>query len=84
VQGKAPLAWVREHASGRLCLWGGVNGAVTLGRGTPAEIERATSDAIATLGPGGGFVLHAVDQVVADTPWSNVEAMIRAWRATTG
>jgi len=84
VQGKAPLAWVREHASGRLCLWGGVNGAVTLGRGTPAEIERATSDAIATLGPGGGFVLHAVDQVVADMPWSNVEAMIRAWRATTG
>lgn len=84
VQGKAPLDWVREHASGRICLWGGVNGALTLGRGTADEIQRATVEAIETLGPGGGFVLSAVDQVVADTPWSNVEAMVRAWRACAG
>ena len=63
-----------------MCLWGGVNGALTLGQGTPEEVSQATEDAIRTLGPGGGFVLYPVDQMVKETPWSNVEALIERWR----
>jgi uroporphyrinogen-III decarboxylase len=80
VQGKADLAESKRCLGGRMCLWGGVNGALTLGQGTPQEVSRATEEAIRTLGPGGGFVLYPVDQMVKETPWSNVKAMIERWR----
>jgi len=80
VQGKADLQEVKQRLGGRVCLWGGVNGALTLGQGTPEEVRQATRQAIQTLGPGGGFVLYAVDQLVKETPWANVEAMIEVWR----
>jgi len=84
VQGKADLHEVKQRLGGRVCLWGGVNGALTLGQGTPEEVRQATRQAIQTLGPGGGFVLYAVDQLVKETPWANVEAMIEVWRELGG
>ncbi len=80
VQGKADLAEARRRLGGRVCLWGGINSAVTLGQGTPEEIRQATAEAIRILGPGGGFVLYPVDQLGQDLPWANVEAMIGCWR----
>jgi hypothetical protein len=32
------------------------------------------------MAPGGGFVLYPVDQLIKETPWANVEAMITRWR----
>ena len=32
------------------------------------------------LAPGNGFVLFPVDQILADTPWENIEAMLRRWK----
>lgn len=80
VQGKADLAEAKRRLGPYMCLWGGVNGAITLGRGTPDEVRQATRDALRILAPGGGFVLYAVDQLVTETPWANVEAMIEVWR----
>ena len=80
VQGKADLAATKHRLGGRMCLWGGVNGALTLGQGAPAEVRQATDEAIRALAPGGGFVLYPVDQLVRETPWANVEAMIERWR----
>lgn len=80
VQGKADLQETKRRLGGRICLWGGVNGALTLGQGTPDEVRRAVREAIRILAPGGGFVLYAVDQLVKETPWANVEAMIETWR----
>jgi len=80
VQGGADLQSVKETLGPHMCLWGGVNGALTLGQGTPGEVESATERAIGTLAPGGGFVLYPVDQLVTETPWENVEAMIACWR----
>jgi len=80
VQGKANLAEVKRRMGRRVCLWGGINGALTLGHGTPEEVREATEAAICTLGPGGAFVLYPVDQLVKETPWANVEAMIKRWR----
>jgi uroporphyrinogen-III decarboxylase len=79
VQGKADLGEAKLRLGPHLCLWGGVNGALTLGRGTAEEVRRATAEAIGTLAPGGGFVLYAVDQLTAETPWTSVQAMIDCW-----
>ncbi len=80
VQGKANLTETKRRLGPHLCLWGGINGAITLGRGTPPEVHQATEEAIRTLGPGGGFVLYPVDQLVTETPWANVQAMVDCWR----
>jgi hypothetical protein len=53
---------------------------LTLGHGTPEDVRRATAEAIRTLGPGGGFVLYPVDQLVKETPWENVQALIDCWQ----
>jgi len=80
VQDKVDLTAVKQRLGGKICLWGGINGALTLGHAAPAEVARATQEAIETLAPGGGFVLYPVDQLVKETPWENVEAMIASWR----
>jgi uroporphyrinogen-III decarboxylase len=79
VQGKADLKEAKRWLGPSMCLWGGVNGAITLGHGTPEEVRRASEEAISTLGPGGGFVLYPVDQLIKETPWANVQAMIECW-----
>jgi len=80
VQGGADLREVKARIGEHICLWGGINSAVTLAQGAREEIRRATADAIRALGPGGGFVLYPVDQLIAEMPWSNVEAMLETWR----
>ena len=76
VQDKADLAAVKEAFGGQLAVAGGINSALTLGRGSPDEIRQAVIAAIKALGPGGGFILSPVDALFPDTPWSSVEAMI--------
>ncbi|MBO3803072.1 MAG: hypothetical protein JTT11_04240 [Candidatus Brockarchaeota archaeon] len=81
VQGGTDLAAAKKEVGDRICLWGGVNSAVTLNSGTPEEVRKAVVDAVRTLAPGGGFILSSIDQVFEDTPWGNVQAMIDAWRS---
>jgi hypothetical protein len=82
IQGKGTdLAEMKRRASGKLCLWGGVNGFLTVERGTEADIRDAVKQALDTLGPD-GFILSPVDKVrdPSDEVWANVEALIEAWR----
>jgi len=80
IQGGADLKHVKHEVGDRICLWGGVNSAITLGQGNNQTIERAVSEAVRTLAPDGGFILSAIDQLFDDTPWANILNMIRAWR----
>ena len=80
VQGEADLPALREKLGGRMCIWGGMNAILTLGEGTPEEVRSAVREAMRILAPGGGFVLFPVDQIVAGTPWENVEAMLDCWK----
>lgn len=80
VQDDADLATLKQDIGDRVCLWGGLNSFVTLGRGTPDEIRTAVTEAVHVLGPGGGFVLMPVDQIFDDTPWESVMVMIERWR----
>jgi len=83
VQGKGmDLARVKELARGKLCLWGGVNGFITIGRGSADDVTREVDTAFDVLAPSGGFILSPVDNVRDDDDRArgNVSAMIRAWR----
>jgi uroporphyrinogen-III decarboxylase len=75
------MALIRKKLGGRVCLWGGVSGAVTVERGTGEEIRAAVRRAAETLGPD-GFILSPVDNITVDDPrtWRNVEVFIDAWR----
>ncbi len=75
------LAQIKQRAAGKLALWGGVNGCLTIEMGTVEESEEAVEQAIAALAPGGGFILSPVDNVTDTSPrtWRNVDALLVAW-----
>jgi uroporphyrinogen decarboxylase len=80
VEGGADLAELKRRIGHRVCLWGGMNSFVTLGRGTEEEIRGAVREAVQVLAPGGGFVLFPVDQITPDIPRRSVEILIDEWR----
>jgi len=90
VIGVDPQAWdlaqTKAELGRRVCLWGGVNGHLTVEQGTPAQVEAEVAEAMRVLAPGGGFILSPVDNVREDSPTAraNVSALIAAWRRATG
>ncbi len=80
VQGGADLAKLKREIGNTICLWGGVNSAVTLGRGSESEVREAVTHAISELAPGGGLILSAADALFSDTPWESVKTMMGRWR----
>ena len=82
IQGKGTdLAMMKRKLKGKVCLWGGVNGFITVERGSKAEVREAVYNAIRTLAPGGGFILSPVDNIrdTSEETWENVMAMLEAW-----
>ena len=77
------LVAMKRQVGGKLALWGGVNGFVTVEEGTEEQVREAVRTAIETLAPGGGFILSPVDNVCKD--YADVEANLRAlidtWKA---
>ncbi len=67
----------------KLCLWGGLNGHLTVERGTREEVEREVETALDTLGGGGGFILSPVDNVREYPPEvaANVRTLIHTWQS---
>ncbi len=83
VQGRdTDLAEIKRKLGGKVCLWGGMNGFVTVEMGDREEIESAVETAISTLAPGGGFILSPVDNIrdTSQDVWENVLIMIETWR----
>ncbi len=80
VQGAADLKVVKQKLGGQIAVLGGMNSAVTLGRGSRDEIRNAVYQAVEILAPGGGFILSPVDCLFPDTPWESIETVIEAWR----
>lgn len=75
------LQAIKSRIGERICIWGGVSGAVTVELGSEDEVRSAVRYAIATLGPQ-GFILSPVDNITVDTPqtWHNVDAFIDEWQ----
>ena len=72
---------LRQKTRGKMALWGGANGFLTVERGTKEEIRKAAVEAVRVLGPD-GFILSPVDNVrdPSDATWENVLAFIEAWK----
>jgi uroporphyrinogen-III decarboxylase len=82
VQGtQTDLAEIKRRTAGRISLWGGVSGAVTVEMGEEEEIRAAVRQAIEALGPE-GFILSPVDNITVDAPrtWQNLEVFIDEWK----
>ena len=82
VQGKGTdLASMKRELEGRVCLWGGVNGFITVEMGTKAQVTQAVEEAVRILGPS-GFILSPVDNIrdTSSKTWENIDAMIEAWK----
>jgi uroporphyrinogen decarboxylase len=77
------LRALKERTAGRMCLWGGVCGYLTLERGTPQDVAAQVQRSLAALAPGGGFILAPVTNVREDNArvWRNLDAMVEAWRS---
>ena len=79
VQGEVDLRIVKEKLGGHIALHGGLNSAVTMGRGSRDEIRREVFEAVEILAPGGGFILSP-GPLFPDTPWESVQTVIEAWK----
>jgi hypothetical protein len=75
------MEFLKKKVGDRICLWGGLSGAVTVEMGSEEEVREAVRKAIRTLGPT-GFILSPVDNITVDAPrtWQNLEVLIDEWR----
>ena len=76
------MAVLKEKTKGKICLWGGGSGFVTVEKGAPDEIRNEVFNAIDILAPGGGFILSPVDNVrdTSDEVLRNAKIFIDAWK----
>jgi hypothetical protein len=79
------LSDTKKIMGGKVCLWGGVNGHLTVELGSEEQTRSEVQNAMRELGPGGGFILSPVDNVREDNDQSrrNVAALIDEWRKLT-
>jgi uroporphyrinogen-III decarboxylase len=74
------LSLMKSKLAGHSSLWGGVSAAVTVERGSEAEVRAAVRDAL-QLGPQ-EFILSPVDNLTVDEPltWENIQIFIDEWQ----
>lgn len=79
------LAETKRVLGGKVCLWGGVNGHLTVEHGTSETVAAEVKAAMQSLGPD-GFILSPVDNIREDTSlaMNNVKALIQTWKDLTG
>lgn len=88
--GVDPDAWdmaeAKRKVGGKICLWGGVSGHLTVEQGTAEEVRQAVREAMRLLAPGGGFILSPVDNVRehTETARTNTAVLLDEWRRLTG
>jgi uroporphyrinogen-III decarboxylase len=72
---------LKKRIGNRICIWGGVSGAITVERGSEKEIREAVRNAVNILGPD-GFIMSPVDNITIDEPltWKNVRIFIDEWQ----
>jgi uroporphyrinogen-III decarboxylase len=75
------MAAIKRKLTDRVCVWGGVSGAVTVEMGTEQDVRAAVQRAINVLGPS-GMILSPVDNITVDEPrtWENIDILIDEWR----
>jgi hypothetical protein len=69
-----------------VCLWGGVNGYLTMEQGSAETVRAEVRHAMQVLAPGGGLILSPVDNVREYSPavQKNVHELIDEWKTLNG
>lgn len=83
IQGKGTdMKNMRDQAEGKMCLWGGVNGFLTIEKGEEQEVRAAVDRAFEDLSGESPFILSPVDNVTEDDEktWKNINTMIDHWK----
>ncbi len=80
------LARTKQILGGKTCLWGGVNGHLTIEQGEPGAVRQEVRRAFDLLAQQGGFILSPVDNVreASGRALENVSALIDEWQKTIG
>jgi hypothetical protein len=74
---------IKEQTRGRVTLNGNVHTVETLIRGTPGEVEAEVRQIIDLWGGDGRLIVGTGDQVGAETPEENIQAMIRTAKSVS-
>ena len=72
---------LKRKTAGKMALWGGVCGYLTMECGSPDDIRRQTRQAMRELAPGGGFILSPVTNIrdASDKAFANAQTLIDTW-----
>jgi hypothetical protein len=76
------LAVAREKLAGRVCLWGGLNGHMTVEQGTVEEVRAEVQEALRVPARARGFILSPVDNVreLNEVSQRNIAVLIQEWQ----
>jgi len=80
------LEGTKSILNGKIALWGGVNGHLTVECESPQAVREEVDSAMQLLAPGGGFILSPVDnvRVLNERTRQNVFTLIEEWQKQTG
>jgi len=88
ILGVDPAQWdlplAGKKLGGKVCLWGGVNGHLTVEEGSPEDVRKEVREAMDLLA-GSGFILSPVDNVRENTSLAlnNSQVLIDEWKRLT-
>jgi uroporphyrinogen decarboxylase len=76
--GMADTAGLKARYGDRIAFWGGVDTQQVLPFWKPEEVKAEVRRLVTDLGPGGGYIVAAANDIIADVPPQNICAM---WEA---
>jgi uroporphyrinogen decarboxylase len=82
--GAMDIGMLKQKIGDRVCLVGNIDLDYTLTQGTPAEVEAEVRERIATVGPGGGYMISSANSITFYCKLENVRTMIAAIRMYAG
>jgi uroporphyrinogen-III decarboxylase len=77
------LGLAAERSTGKLCLWGGVNGHLTVERGDPNQVAQEVETCLGIFKDRSGFILSPVDNIREFSPAieKNIRTLIQTWKS---
>ena len=77
------IALLKREFGRDLTFWGGLSTQRTLPFGTPDDVRHEAREVRAVLGAGGGLIFAPAQELQADVPFANIEALLEAAREGT-
>ena len=81
VTGALDIYAFKRQFGDRIAVWGNIDLATVLTRGTPDEVREDVRRHIQRLGPGGRYILGSSHEITPDVPVENFRALVDAARS---